>query len=99
MLRVGVVGAGVMGALHAAGWRQTPAEFAGVFSLYPDMVQSVIGRAAGSRIPTDALIEDVDVVDICAPTHVHYELDEGCGGRKAHRLRKPLARTGRRPRR
>ena len=95
MLRVGVVGAGVMGALHAAGWRQTPAEFAGVFSLYPDMVQSVIETCGGQPYPdVDALIADVDVVDICAPTHVHHELVMKAAAAGKHVVcEKPLART------
>lgn len=33
MLRVGIVGAGFMGAYHAAGWARTPAELAGFYSL------------------------------------------------------------------
>lgn len=95
MLRVGVVGAGVMGALHAAGWKETPAEFVGVFSLYPEMVQSVIETCGGQAYPSvDALIEDVDVLDICAPTHIHHELALKAAAAGKHVIcEKPLART------
>lgn len=39
-----------MGALHAAGWKATPATLAGVYSLDAGMVRSVIERHGGARI-------------------------------------------------
>lgn len=95
MLRVGIVGAGFMGALHAAGWTATPATLAGVYSLDPEMVQSILDRYGGNAYASvDALIDGVDVVDICAPTHVHYELALKAAAAGKHVVcEKPLART------
>lgn len=95
MLRVGIIGAGFMGGLHAAGWAATPARLTGVYSLDPEMVQSILNRYGGHAYATvDALIDDVDVVDICAPTHVHYELALKAAAAGKHVVcEKPLART------
>lgn len=95
MLRVGIVGAGFMGALHAQAWRATPATLTGVYSLYPDMVRAVIDRYGGRAYPgLDALVADVDVVDICAPTHVHHEIALQAAAAGKHVVcEKPLART------
>lgn len=84
-----------MGALHAAGWKATPATLAGVYSLDAGMVRAVIGRHGGRAYPSlDALIADVDVVDICAPTHVHREIALKAAAAGKHVVcEKPLART------
>lgn len=84
-----------MGALHAAGWKATPATLAGVYSLDAGMVQAVIERHGGRAYASlDALIADVDVVDICAPTHVHHEIALKAAAAAKHVVcEKPLART------
>lgn len=84
-----------MGTLHAAGWKATPAALAGVYSLDAGMVQAVIGQHGGRAYPSlDALIADVDVVDICAPTHVHHEIALKAAAAGKHVVcEKPLART------
>ncbi len=95
MLRVGLVGAGFMGAHHAAGWAATPATLAGVLSLDPAAVRSLVGRYGGRAYASlDELISDVDVVDICTPTHLHYEMVLKAAAAGKHVVcEKPLART------
>lgn len=75
MMRVGIVGTGFMGNTHAAAWAQTPAQIAGMFSIECEQAQAL---AEQYHIPCydtlDALIDAVDVVDICTPTDTHHEI-------------------------
>ncbi len=95
MLRVGIVGAGFMGTLHAAGWAKTPACLAAIHSNYPDKVRQ-LAHACGTQAADslDALIDAVDIVDICTPTHLHYEMVLSAAAAGKHIIcEKPLART------
>lgn len=97
-MRVGIVGAGTMGQAHAAAWKNLAsmgAELAGI--------QSARGRSAGAlagqygvRHYEDyaALLEDVDVVDLCVPTDVHKELTLRAAQAGKHVIcEKPIALT------
>lgn len=94
-LRVGVVGAGVMGSNHARVLAGLPgAELVGVV----DPVPAHRARAtelAGCRTFTtlDELIaEGVDAVTIAAPTHLHHEISLACIAHNIHVLvEKPIA--------
>ena len=96
-LRVGVIGAGVMGSNHArvlAGLPDT--NLVGVV----DPVEAHRARAtelASCRTfdQLDALLaEGVDAVTIAAPTHLHHEIALACIARKIHVLvEKPIAST------
>jgi predicted dehydrogenase len=84
-----------MGRTHANGWSKTPAVMAGFYSLDPKSVQSLAHQYGGQIYQTlDDLIADVDVVDICAPTHLHHELVLKVAAAKKHIVcEKPLALT------
>lgn len=73
-MRVGIAGAGFMGTAHAAGWAQTGARIAGFVA---ETMQEAEPLAAqyGALVYKDleALLREVDVLDICTPTHLHYE--------------------------
>lgn len=77
MIRIGILGAGAMGATHAAAWAGiTEAEVVGVFSR--DAARAAAVAAMGKACPsTDAarLIgrPDIDAIDVCLPTRVHPE--------------------------
>src|SRR5246127_4218924 len=96
-LRVGVIGAGVMGSNHArvlAGLPNT--NLVGVV----DPVEAHRARAtelASCRTfdQLDALLaEGVDAVTIAAPTHLHHEIALACIARKIHvMVEKPIAST------
>src|SRR5215469_58126 len=96
-LRVGVIGAGVMGSNHArvlAGLPDT--NLVGVV----DPVEAHRARAtelASCRTfdQLDALLaEGIDAVTIAAPTHLHHEIALACIARKIHVLvEKPIAST------
>src|ERR1700753_1781795 len=96
-LRVGVIGAGVMGSNHArvlAGLPDT--NLVGVV----DPVEAHRARAtalacARPFAQLDALLaEGIDAVTIAAPTHLHHEISLACLERKIHVLvEKPIAST------
>ena len=94
-MRIGIVGAGFMGQTHAAGWANTPAEIAGVISQNPDSTKTLADQY-GAQIHDDlaGLIDAVDVVDICTPTHLHHQMVLQAAAAGKHIVcEKPLART------
>lgn len=94
-MKVGIVGTGFMGTTHAAGWAETEATIAG-FIANPASEAEAIARQYNARAyPNfEALLADVDVVDICAPTHLHYALVlKAAAAGKDIICEKPLGRT------
>ena len=92
-MRVGIVGAGSMGAAHARGWAATDAEIVGIAARTPASAAPLAERY-GARVFSDvgALIEAVDVVDVCIPTDLHRPLVERAAAAGKHVLcEKPLA--------
>jgi predicted dehydrogenase len=95
LLRVGVVGVGVMGSNHARVLAGLPGvRLAGIAD--PDakqrrLVTDVLGCDSYSDI--DALLKaGVDAATIAAPTHLHRELAQACIDRGVHVLvEKPIA--------
>src|SRR5688500_639112 len=80
-LRVGVIGAGVMGSNHARVFSELPGvELVGVVE--PDRKQAdFVGNALGCRTVADvpALLElGVHAVSIAAPTHLHRDIAIAC---------------------
>ncbi len=71
-MKVGIVGAGSMGNAHAPGWQNTGADVVGVLASDVNSAAQLAERLGG-RAYDDyaALLADVDVIDICAPTHLH----------------------------
>ncbi|TDE09122.1 Gfo/Idh/MocA family protein [Jiangella asiatica] len=94
--RVGIVGAGFMGSVHAAAWAACPdarltAVVAGRGSP-PSRLAHQYGMHACTGL--DELLDQVDLVDVCVPTDLHHEIAvraarAGC----AVVCEKPLART------
>ncbi|GLR85541.1 dehydrogenase [Bradyrhizobium iriomotense] len=94
-MRVGVIGAGVMGSNHA----RVLAGLPGV-SLVGVVDPSPAHRARATELANcqcfetlDQLVaEGVDAVTIAAPTHLHHEISLACIARKVHVLvEKPIA--------
>ena len=95
LLRVGVVGVGVMGSNHARVFADLPGvKLVGVAD--PDrkqreLVSGVLGCPAFSGVES-LLAEGVDAVTIAAPTHLHHEIALACIARGVHVLvEKPIA--------
>jgi myo-inositol 2-dehydrogenase/D-chiro-inositol 1-dehydrogenase len=74
-MRVGIIGAGTMGAIHAAAWRSTGAQLAGCFSARkPQCDQLAELHKTQSFSRYDDLLEQVEIVDICTPTATHKSM-------------------------
>lgn len=95
MMRVGIVGTGSMGQTHAAGWSKTEAIIGGFVSQKDTIAPKLAQQYQAQLYPDFAtMLGDVDVVDICAPTHLHYEMVLAAAATgKDIVCEKPLART------
>ena len=74
-MRVGIVGAGTMGAAHAAAWRSTKARLIGCSSAHQSQSDQLawLHGIRSYRAFTD-LLQEVDIVDICTPTATHRSM-------------------------
>jgi myo-inositol 2-dehydrogenase/D-chiro-inositol 1-dehydrogenase len=89
-MRVGLLGVGGMGTMHAAHWRALGVEVA-----FYDPDPAAVARFGGTPAPSEnELIRSVDIVDVCTPTDVHAKLTlEAIVARKPTFVEKPIART------
>ena len=94
-MKVGIVGVGLMGTTHAAGWTETPAEIVG-FAAETQKEAGSIASQYDTKVYSslEDMLPHVDVVDICSPTHLHYEMVLKAAAAGKHVVcEKPLART------
>jgi predicted dehydrogenase len=94
-MKVGIVGVGFMGTTHAAGWAETPAKIIG-FTAENQTEADKLAKQYQAKVYTslDEMFPDVDVVDICSPTHLHHEMTLKAAAAGKHIVcEKPLART------
>ena len=94
-MKVGIVGVGFMGTTHATGWAKTPVEIVG-FLAETEREAGSIASQYGTKVyvSLEEMLPDVDVVDICSPTHLHYEMALKAAAAGKHVVcEKPLART------
>jgi predicted dehydrogenase len=99
-MKVGIVGVGFMGTTHAAGWAETPATVVG-FTAETSREADVLAKRYNAKVypSLDEMLPDVDVVDICSPTHLHHEMALQAAAAGKHIVcEKPLARTTRQAR-
>jgi predicted dehydrogenase len=77
MVKVGIVGAGFMGSVHAEVYSQLGVEIGGVACLESDRARELTRQYGGQCYPgdLDSLLSDesVDIIDICTPTHLHRD--------------------------
>jgi predicted dehydrogenase len=94
-MKIGIVGAGFMGRVHAAAWENTPAEVAGITSATRASAEKIAALYPTANVydSLEAMLKQVDVVDICTPTHLHHAqvLLAAAAGRHVV-CEKPLAR-------
>ncbi|WP_034462968.1 Gfo/Idh/MocA family protein [Afipia sp. P52-10] len=96
-LRIGVIGAGVMGSNHARVFGGlsdvTLVGIADPLEAHRQRATELIGCRTFETVD-DLLQEGVDAVTIAAPTHLHHEISLHCIERKIHLLvEKPIAST------
>lgn len=71
-MRIGIIGTGGMGRTHAQSWQQTPATIAGFMSRSADRGEAMASEFGGKAYTSiEAMLPDVDVIDICTPTALH----------------------------
>jgi predicted dehydrogenase len=77
-MRIGLVGAGSMGSTHAPAWKNLAhkgAELVGVHAARENSAQEFATKHGIKVYPTyEALLADVDIVDLCIPTDLHKEM-------------------------
>jgi len=75
MKRIGIVGAGLTGTMHAERWGQLPVQLAGFYIRAPEHAQAGAARFGGRGFSNlEALLAEVDVVDVCTPTPAHKDV-------------------------
>ena len=94
-MKVGIVGVGFMGMTHAQAWSETEAQIGGIIAETESEAQALAARYGATVYPNlEAMLPNVDVVDICTPTHTHYEMVIVAASQgKDIICEKPLART------
>jgi len=94
-MRVGIVGVGFMGSTHAAGWAETEAQIAGFAAETVQEAGPLAGQYSVKIYPDLAsMLPEVDVIDICTPTHLHFEMVLQAATAGKHIVcEKPLARS------
>jgi myo-inositol 2-dehydrogenase / D-chiro-inositol 1-dehydrogenase len=71
-MRIGIVGTGTMGEVHAAAWRSTNAELIGCSSAHADQAETMARRYKMQTFTDYSdLLKAVELVDICTPTPLH----------------------------
>lgn len=94
-MRVGIVGVGAMGSTHAAAWSTTAAEIVGFVATSEEHAAPLARQYSARAYPSlAAMLPDVDVVDVCTPTHLHHDMVLQAAAAGRHVIcEKPLART------
>jgi predicted dehydrogenase len=94
-MRVGIAGAGMMGEVHAAAWRNAGAILTGCVSMRSTQSADLAQRFGMASYPSyEELINNVDIVDICTPTEAHKSMVvEAAAAGKHVVCEKPIALT------
>jgi myo-inositol 2-dehydrogenase / D-chiro-inositol 1-dehydrogenase len=97
-MRVGIIGAGSMGHVHAPAWKNLAnqgVELAGIQSAHGTHAETLAKQYAVKTYTSyEALLADVDIVDVCVPTDVHCALTLQAAQAGKHVVcEKPIALT------
>lgn len=98
MYRVGLIGCGTIGSVHAAGYlRMQDVELAGIVEVRETHGREMAARFQTTWYPTfEALLKatQVDVIDVCVPTYLHRGYVEAAAKAGKHVIcEKPIARS------
>ena len=94
-MKIGIIGAGSMGAVHAASWHAAGARVVGVVSAGGASAAALAARfGARAYASLEALLPDVDVIDLCVPTDLHAPMTLTAAAAGRHVVcEKPIALT------
>lgn len=97
-MRIGIVGAGSMGEAHTPAWQALAgrgAELVGILANRPGSAETFATRYGIQAYPSyEALLADVDIVDICVPTDMHADFTVRAAEAGRHIVcEKPIALT------
>jgi myo-inositol 2-dehydrogenase / D-chiro-inositol 1-dehydrogenase len=94
-MKIGIIGAGSMGSVHAAGWVAAGAEVVGIVSAGGASAAALAARCgARAYASLEALLPDVDVIDLCVPTDLHAPMTLMAAAAGRHVVcEKPIALT------
>ena len=94
-MKIGIAGVGFMGMTHAEAWSQTGAQIEGMVAETLQEAQPLADQYGASVYPDlTSMLPDIDVVDICTPTHLHYKMVMAAAAEGVDIIcEKPLART------
>lgn len=95
-MRAAIVGTGFMAGVHAEAWRQTPVQVVAFVARDRDVDAGAMAAQHQARLVTrlEDILPDVEVVDICAPTHLHADFTLRAAAAGKHVIcEKPLALT------
>ena len=98
MVKVGIVGLGFMGKMHAQSYALLPnAEISAVVDRDKERVKELAGQyGANGYASLDRMLAkaDVDMADVCLPTNLHRRVVQKCAAAGKHVLcEKPIALT------
>lgn len=94
-MKIGIVGSGFMGRTHADAWAKLPVEFVGICSADLQRAETLAKQYNTKAFASlDDLLKQVDVIDICTPTHLHRDMVLKAASFGTQIVcEKPLART------
>lgn len=97
-MRIGIVGAGSMGHAHTPAWKAIAgmgAKLVGITARHPDTAKALATQYGLRAYDSyEALLADVDIVDICTPTNLHCEMTVKAAEAGKHVFcEKPIALT------
>lgn len=92
-MKVGIIGAGTMGTTHAKGWLATDAELIGISAKNQASAQKLAQDCSTRAFDSfEALLDAVDIIDICVPTDLHKDMVLQAAAAGKHILcEKPIA--------
>ncbi|HHV55340.1 MAG TPA: Gfo/Idh/MocA family oxidoreductase [Firmicutes bacterium] len=98
MINVGVLGAGTMGWAHATSYARLPnVRLVGIADIDLPKAKRLAEATGSTAVPrAEDLIgrSDIDLIDVCLPTHLHRTYVEAAAAAKKHIFcEKPLARS------
>lgn len=95
MKKIGIVGTGSMGVAHAKAWLNTEASLVACTARHEDHAEQFAAQYGLKPFPdASSMLAEIDILDICAPTHLHYDMVLKAAHAGKHIFcEKPLART------